>query len=283
VDALPRWAWQGGAVVPFGDAGVSLADRGLLFGESLYEVLPLTRGEVRFVDEHHERMQAAARELGLLGGAPRRDDWIAIGRALASAESIDEGFLYAQLTGGVAPRGHLPPATRTPTFFAFVGALRMPRAEEIERAVTLVSHEDIRWARCDLKTTMLLPSVLGKIEAEQRGADEIVFFAGDELREGGSSTVGIVEGDAVILVQPSPHVLPGVTQRVLLRIAPDLGLAVRLESIDRARLVRADEVFIASTTRTVLPARTLDAIPLRRGPIVADLAARIRRELALDA
>ncbi len=281
MDALPRWAWQGGKLIPFDEAGVSLADRGLLFGESLYEVLPVCGGEVRLVDEHHERMQAAARELGLLAGAPSRDDWFAIGRALARAEPIDEGFLYAQLTGGPAPRTHLPPGGRTPTFFAFVAPLTIPRAAQVERGVVLASHEDTRWARCDLKTTMLLPSVLAKIDAERRGADEVVFFAGDALREGGSSTVGIVEGDAIVIVEPSIRVLPGVTQRVLARVAPDVGLSLRLEPIDRARLLRADEVFIASTTRTVLPATRLDADPLRRGPRVPALAARLRAELGL--
>lgn len=269
-------------MIPFGDAGVSLADRGLLFGESLYEVLPVCGGEPRFVDEHHERMQAAARELDLHVGAPERDDWVAIGRALAEAEPVEEGFLYAQLTGGAAPRSHLPPATRTPGFFAFVAALRMPRAADVERGVTLCSHQDTRWARCDLKTTMLLPSVLARIEAERRGADEVVFFAGHELREGGSSTVGIIEGDAVVLVEPSAHVLPGVTQRVLARVAPEVGLRVQLERIDRERMLRADEVFIASTTRTVLPAHMLDAAPLRRGARVAELAGRLRGELGLE-
>jgi 4-amino-4-deoxychorismate lyase len=125
---------------------------------------------------------------------------------------------------------------------------------------------------------MLLPSVLARIDADRRGADEVVFFAADgSLREGGSSTVGIVEADSVILVEPSPRVLPGVTQRVLTRLAQ-----VRTEPIDRARLLAANEVFIASTTRTVLPATALDGTALRRGPHVARLAAALRRELGMS-
>ena len=282
MSSLPAWAWQHGAVIPFAEAGVSLADRGLLFGESLYEVLPICGGQPRFIDEHHERMQAAATQLGLQAGAPSRDAWAEIGGQLAAKEGVDEGILYAQLTGGVAPRSHLPPANREPGFFAFVAPLPLPRAADVERGVTLASHADTRWARCDLKTTMLLPSVLAKLDAERRGADEVVLFGpNDALREGGSSTVGIIDGDALILVEPSPHILPGVTQRVLARLAPTVDLQVREEPIDRTRLFATDEVFIASTTRTVLPATSLDDRPLRRGPRVARLAAALRAELGL--
>lgn len=272
----PRHAWQDGAVRPIEACGVSLLDRGLLFSESIYEVVPIVDGMPRLLADHVDRMRAGAEALGIAAGVPDPALWERIAAALVDADGVREGVLYAQVTGGRGVRVHVPAVRPTPTFFAFVQAHALPRSEARVRIATL---EDPRWARCDLKTTMLLPAILAKRDVAAGGADEVAFFSRDGgLAEGGSSSVFIVERGRMVSVPLSPAVLPGVTRKAIERLAPSLGIEVVHEPIERARMLAADEVAIASTTRLVMPVGHVDGIAVGRGPaaVTARIGAALR-------
>ena len=277
----PRLAWFRGAVRPLAECGVSLLDRGLLFGESIYEVLPVVAGRVRLVAQHMQRMRSGAAAIGI-EALPADDEVEALAAALCEGEGLDEGILYLQVTGGAGPaRAHVAPAT-DPTFFGFVQAVAMPRADALASPLSVSTAFDPRWARSELKTTMLLPSVLARRHAG--AADEVVFFDPDgRLTEGGASSVFIVEGGRVVMPPLTPRVLPSVTRALLDDLAPRASIAVHRETIDRARLVAADEIAVASTTKLVLPVGRVDgqAVAFRTDGVIATLAAQLRERYGL--
>lgn len=281
MSGLPRYAWQRGQLVPFADAGVSLADRGLLFGESVYEVLPITAGRTRWVGPHLARMREGAAALSL--AVPT---WLhpplAWPDALVAAEGLVDGLLYVQLTGGPAPRGHL--ARGAGDIFAYAMPHDFPDAARRARGVAVISRDELRWARCDLKTTMLLPSVLAKREARAAGADEVLWVdTHGNVVEGGSSNVAIVERGVLVTPPPGPWRLPGITLAIVEGLAAAAGLPWRFEPLPRARVRGADEVFITATSQLVMPVVAIDGAPVgsgSAGPIALRLGEALRESMA---
>jgi D-alanine transaminase len=194
-------------------------------------------------------------------------------------------MLYAQLTGGSAPRRHVPESPPPPTFFAYVTPFRFPRAPEVSRGIRAITCADLRWLRRDLKTTMLLPAVLAKREAARQGAQEALFFGPDgELNEGASSNVYVIEGRTLITPSQSPRLLPGTMRALVDAVASEAGWQVEPARIDMERLLAADEVFVTSTTQFVMPVVAIDGRDVgsgTAGPIASDLAARIRERYEL--
>ena len=281
---MPTMAWIGGRIQPFADSGVSLADRGLLFGESIYEVIPITAGRVRMLSEHVGRMQAGAAVLGIAHGVPPLPTWEARIAELVEGEEIGEGIVYAQVTGGSGPRAHVADPAPDPTFFAWVKAHAFPRADQVRRGIRVITAPDIRWARGELKTTMLLAAIMGKRQALPSGAQEVIFVADDRVREGGSTSVFIVEGGRVVGIPEGPVILPGLTARWLEVVASKISIAVSRESVTRARMLAADEVFVTATTQLAMPVVGIDGQPIGDGfggRVTSALAEAMRTELEL--
>lgn len=266
---FPRFAWQRGRVGPFADASVSLADRGLLFGESVYEVLPITAGRTRWIGAHFARMREGAASLSL-AVPPWLHPPVAWPDALVAAEGITDGLLYVQLTGGPAPRAHL--GAGAGDMFAYAMPHDFPDAARRARGIGVILRDELRWARCDLKTTMLLPSILGKRDARAGGADEVLWVdARGTVVEGGSSNLAIVEGGAIVTPPPGPWRLPGITLAIVEGLAGAMGLRWRFETITRERLRQADEVFVTATSQLVMPVVTIDGVAVGTGPIAKRL------------
>lgn len=281
----PTVAWLNGELVPFADAKLPVEDRGLQFGESLYEVIPVTAGKARALAEHAARMQRGAEEIHI-GRAPSYEEWLSVSQALLEKEGVTQGLLYGQLTGGVARRQHRVATRPEPNFVAYAWAFEFPSAAEVEAGIRVITIPDTRWAHCDLKTTMLLPAVLAKTEAAERNVDEAIFLAGTEVREGASSNVFLVEGGTVVGVQQSTRILPGITRLLMERACTATGTALRAERVELSRLLAADEVFVTSTSRLVMPILEIDGKAVadgKAGPVATKLAAQVRRDLELSA
>lgn len=281
----PRVAWIDGRIVPFARACVPLEDRGLQFGESLYEVVAVTAGRPRHLGQHGRRMTRAAELIGIAGGVPDEATWERIAAALLEADPLGEGLLIAQVTGGAAPRSHVPAKPPVPRFFAYLRRFRFPREADVDRGLAVITAPDDRWGRCDLKTTMLLPAVLGKRRAAESGAGEVIFVGPDGLvREGGASNVLVVEGRTLCSPKQTQHVLPGLTRPLIEDLAGRAGLTVTEGEVDVERLCGADEVMVVSTTLLVMPVVRVDGRDVgggRPGPVTRDLAVRLRHDLEL--
>lgn len=286
MSASPGWCWLNGKLVPWHEAVVPVEDRGLQLGESLYEVVPVTAGVARLLDAHAVRLARGAAELGLGAGVPDVGEWRRITGELISREEVPEGLLYLQLTGGTAPRDHLPASPPRPTLIAYLRHYRFPRDADVLRGLRAATVEDTRWQRCDLKTTMLLPAVLAKREAQSRGADEAILVAADgTVREGASTSLMAAVGGRLVSPQPSTHLLPGTMSALVAELAAELGLPMASDRLPRAALAEAAEILLSATSKLVLPVLELDGEPVgdgRAGPVARRLAAAIRRRFQLD-
>lgn len=278
-------AWQDGRIIDFAEAVVPIEDRGLMFGESVYEVIPVVGARVRLLEPHVARMRRGATALGIENAIPDDAGWQKLARSLIERESLEEGTLYAQATGGTARRAHVPKPRPQPTFFAYLKTYEFPHPDRVLAGFRVATMPDPRWARCDLKTTMLLPSVLAKSEAARLGADEVLLLDADgHVREGGSTNVFVVERGGLRTPVLSPHVLPGITRATLIGLATEAGFSTQETQIPLPRVLAADEVFVTSTSLLAMPVVSVDGQPIgtgQPGPIAIDLARRMRTHLGL--
>jgi D-alanine transaminase len=280
----PRFAFHRGQIVPFSEATVPLDDRGLQFGESLYEVIAVTAGEPRLLPEHVARMERGAPQIGI-SGVPPLAEWQRIVAELIHLEGLRDGLVYAQLTGGAAPRDHAPQGNPAPAFWAYVAPFTYPRAADVVRGSTAITLPNLRWSRTDLKTTMLLANVLAKKEAVARGAGEALLVGPTgEVYEGSSSNYFIVEGRSIVTPAQSSSLLPGTMRALVQEAAREAGLVELNEPIRIERLRSAAEVFVTSTARLVMPVVALDGRSIgtgEGGAVARDLAARLRARFSL--
>jgi D-alanine transaminase len=277
----PSWAWFAGRLVPFQEARVPIEDRGLQFGESLYEVVALVSGRPFRLASHVERMLRAADELGFEKGVPVLAEWEQIIAQLHGREPHTAALCYAQVTGGGAPRAFLPDSPQHPLFFAYVRSCRFPTPADVARGIGAITVPDARWHRCDLKTSMLLASVMAKREAARRGAEEAVFVGKDGyISDGASSTVFAVKRRTVLTSPPTRRTLHGTSGEVVREIARELGVPFSQHYLTLSDLKGADEVFVASTLSLLMPVVRLDSTLVGDGvpgPLSLQLAYHFQR------
>jgi D-alanine transaminase len=231
-------------------------------------------------------MQRGAKELGLEGGVPSLSEWEGICSELIRVEGLSDGLLYAQVTGGAAPREFVPAAEPERTFFAYLSPFTFPTDAQVVRGIRAISVRDLRWSRRDLKTTMLLAAVLAKREALRSGAnDAILVGPSEEVYEAASSNVFSLEGRTLLTPAQTANLLPGTMRSVVADVAREAGLDARGEPLTLERLRKADEVLVTSTSQLVMPVVELDGEKVGAGvagPVARDLAARLRVRFGLS-
>lgn len=251
---------------------ISPDDRGYFFGDGVYEVFRIYNGGIFEKEAHYKRLVRSAGEVKIpLPFSIEKIDGLL--EDLLAAEQIQEGIIYLQITRGIAPRNHgFPPAGTTPVLTAYCKEVKRPLGQ-LQEGLRAVTVPDIRWLRCDIKTLNLLPNILAKQEAVDRGADEAILHRNGTVTECSSSNIMIVK-DGVIFTHPATNlILHGVTRGVVLRLAARNGLEVREEPFDLDTLYAADEVFITGTTAEVTPIVEIDGKPAGNvsGPVTRTL------------
>lgn len=231
-----------GGILPLEEARIDPLDRGFLFGDGVYEVVKVREGRPLFLAEHLRRLDES------LGTARISCPWdpAEIIERLLEEDPFQGGSLYLQVTRGAGPRSHFPANEMEPTVFAYGkehAHLPLPGP-----GLEVVTVPDWRWGRCDLKTTSLMATVLGKIEARDAGADEVVFVAEDgEVREGGSTSLLVRRSDAWEAHPLDRSVLPGVTRAVLWELASELEMPLRERPPRIEERSRWQEVLLCGT------------------------------------
>ena len=260
-------------------AVVPVDDRGFLFGDGVYEVVRVVNGQLFEADRHWRRLERSLDGLqirqpaGLDGAALD-----AIAQRLLEENGLGDAnaLVYVQITRGAAVRTHhFPPEGTRPTVFVSAGPFSPPDAVRT-RGASVITCADIRWARCDLKTVNLLPNTLAKQRAVAAGADEAVFVRDGVVTEGASSNLFGVFGGELRTYPATNYILPGITRDVVLELATELGIPVRLAPIFVDELPRADELFLTNTTSDVMPIVRVDGQPAgggRPGPVTGRLSA----------
>ncbi len=255
-----------GHYVNIADAKVSILDRGLLFGEAIYEVVRVHKGRLFRLDEHYRRMCCGLKAIRIRPPFTPRG-YARIFEELTARNGVRCGYIYMQVTRGAAPeRDHRLPQTPSPTVFAWARQTPMPGWVRFPNGVATVSVPDPRWQRCDIKTTMLLANTLAKQHAADAGAFEAIFVAEDGTVREGSSTSVFAVLNGVLRTHPANHrILPSITRTLVLEAAREAGIGHREEAFSYEEMLDAAEVFLASTTCDVCPIATIDGHKIGKG------------------
>jgi len=258
-----------GAFLPLEEARIPVLDRGFIFGDGVYEVIPVYDRQPFRLRHHLDRLQHSLDGIRLANPLAPAEWETLIGRIVAEAEWLDQG-VYLQVTRGPAPRDHAFPKTVRPTVFVMATALKPPSAELVSGGVAAITAADNRWLNCDLKTTSLLANVLLRQLAVDAGCAETLLIRDGFLSEGATSNIFMVK-DGVVLAPPKSNLmLPGITYDVVLELAAAEGLPHAVRPIAEAELRAADEVWLTSSTKEITAVVTLDGQAVgsgRPGPV----------------
>ena len=263
------------------DAKVSVLDRGFIFGDGVYEVVPAYSGKLFRFDEHMARLGRSLAKLRIPNPL-KAEQWLERARRLATAlmaqGNAADQLVYIQVTRGVALRDHVMPPDIEPTVFMMASAMKPPSAEARHHGVACVTARDFRWERGDIKSISLLGNVLARQISADHGALETVMFRNGFLTEASGSNVWVVHEGAVLGPPKSEHVLEGIRYELIRELCDECGIAFNLRPIPEADVLSADELMLSSATKEVLPVTTLDgeavghgALRGKPGPVYARL------------
>jgi D-alanine transaminase len=250
-----------GEYTPISQAKVSVLDRGFVFGDGIYEVVPVYGRRLFRFDEHMARMNRSLSKLRI-PNPHNRDEWLARSRrlvaAVGDATGSDDLLVYFQVTRGVAPRDHVMPPGLTPTVFMMVNPMKPATAEQRHQGVACVTARDFRWERGDIKSISLLGNVLARQISADHGALETIMFRDGWLTEAAASNVWIAHEGALLGPPKSEHVLEGIRVELLRELCEECGIAYNLRPISEADVLAADEVMLSSATKEILPVTRID-------------------------
>ena len=250
--------WLNGAFLPLAEARISPLDRGFLFADAVYEVLPVYAGRPFLFVEHIARLERSLGEIRM-HSPMTRDAWARLLLELVERNGGGEMSLYVQISRGAEEgRNHALNASLTPTVFLMATPLAPLEQAVRTDGVAAITVPDERWGRCDIKSTSLLANVLAKSAAADVGATEAILLAAGMLREGSSSSVLVVRGGRIHAPPYGPELLPGTTRDLTLRLATTIGIEALIAPVSETELRSADEILISFATRGVLPVTRLD-------------------------
>jgi D-alanine transaminase len=271
-----------GSFLPRAEARVSVEDRGFVFGDGVYEVLRAINGRLFATRFHNQRLERSLDGIRIaLSGDDSPARFVDIGRQLLKENKLlsGEATVYMQVTRGATTRAHnFPPPGTAPTVYISVARFT-PYSEFAETGASAITHPDVRWGRCDLKTLNLLPNVLASQTAKERGAFEAMLIRDGVVTEGTRTNFfGVVNGS--LRTHPSDnHILPGITRAVLRDLARELRVELDETPIKESEIAKVRELFITGTTTDVMPIVKLDDKPVGTGK-PGELTRKLQRVLA---
>jgi len=250
---------------------IGVEDRGFQFGDAIYEIFKFLGKRPIFLHEQYRRMENGLREIEI------RVPWdeaqfTKVVRELLARTAFDDGIVYIQITRGESERKHFYPDDLTPTVVAYSRAFAFfPDAAKKAKGITLITADDLRWKRCNVKSVNLLANAIAKKKAQRAGTDEALLLDDGLVREAASSSFFGVRGGVVITHPLDEHILPGVVRDRVVSLALANRMRVDERTLREAELFDLDEAFITSTTMGVLPVASIDGRTMRRGDITTTL------------
>lgn len=264
-----------GALTPLSEAKIPVLDRGFIFGDGIYEVIPIYGGKMFRSEQHLARLFRSLRAIDI-PNPHKREEWLELIARVIAADPTPDQMVYIQVTRGVAPRKHAFPQDAQPTVFIMTNPLVLPSPAARERGVACVSMEDLRWLRCEIKSTSLLGNVLAAQNAAQHDAVETIQFRDGFLTEASSSNVWVVK-DGQLMAPPKDNlILEGIRYGLIEEMCAAHGIPLAARRIARDEVFAADEVLLSSATKEVLPVVSIDGKPIgdgRPGPVYRQLYA----------
>ncbi len=253
-----------GEFLPLAQAKIPVLDRGFIFGDGVYEVVPVFHRQPFRMKEHLQRLEnslAATR----IRNPKTLSEWVLLFQEMIDHADFDQQAVYLQITRGVAPRDHAFPKNTEPTVFMMAVPLKSPTQEEIAHGVACVSSEDFRWHRCNIKSISLLGNVLLRQISAEADATETILFRDGYLTEGSSANVLAVKNGAILAPPEDQYILPGVSLDAVLGFAAALDIPVEQRPITRTEVECADELWLTSSGKEVLAVTLLDGKPVGHG------------------
>ena len=255
-----------GQMQPLSQAKISVLDRGFIFGDGVYEVIPVYGRRLFRFDEHMARLSRSLDKLRIKN-PHSRDEWLRQARMLVAELPADNQLVYIQVTRGVALRDHVMPEGIPPTVFIMSNLMKPPAVEQRHHGVACTTARDFRWERGDIKSVSLLGNVLARQMSADHGAAETIMFRDGWLTEGSGSNVWVVHEGAVLGAPRSEHVLEGIRYELLRELCEEEGIAYNLRPISEDDVRTADELMISSASKEVLPVTKLDNQPVGHGAL----------------
>lgn len=253
-----------GEFLPPERATVSAFDRGFIFGDGIYEVIPVFGGRLFRLPHHMARLERSLAEVRLPNPLSVGEWEKIVARLIADHGAVDQS-VYLQITRGPAPRDHAFPANVVPTVFAYAQPLKYPPADVMAQGVAAVTASDIRWLRCDIKAIALLANAMLRSDALARSAVEAVLLRDGLMMEGAASNIFVVKDGVVITPPNGPFILPGITRDLVLELARANGIPAREEPVPETLLYSADEIWLTSSLREVTAITRLNDRPVGTG------------------
>lgn len=258
-----------GEYLPAKEAKVSVLDRGFLFGDGIYEVIPVYGGRLFRLEAHLLRLDQSLAGIRLANPLTHRR-WEAILEELVKRNGGGDMALYLQVTRGVAPREHAFPPHAVPTVFAMAQPFSPQADAALQAGVKAITVEDIRWKHCHIKAITLLPNVLLHQQAADSGAAEAILVREGEVTEGTASNVFMVTRGHVVTPAKGQLLLPGITRDLVVELCTEAGIPCSESKVTLSALRRADEVWLTSSNKEIVPVTHVDGLPVgtgRPGPV----------------
>jgi len=262
-------AYLNNEFLPLEDARISPMDRGFLFADGVYEVVPFFHGHGFTLEGHIQRLQRSLKEIHLEVDW-KVEDWQKMIEELAHRNGGGNQSIYLQVTRGIAmARSHNFPDSVTPTIFAMSTPVDSPLAEDVTQAkgIKAVTLPDIRWKRCDIKSISLLPNILMKQQAKELGAKEAILIRDGQITECAAANVFIVKDGVIKTPGKSEHILGGITRDLVIHLANSNALNCQECALALDDLLGADEIWVCSATQEVVPVITLDGKAVGDGQV----------------
>ena len=258
-----------GEFLPLAEAKISVLDRGFLFGDGVYEVIPVYQGKAFRVREHIQRLERslAATQISLV---QQEQDWIALFEAVIARnrQETSDLSLYIQVTRGVsAKRDHAFPADAKPTLFMMATPVVYGADLGSVKSIRAITLPDNRWTRCYIKSICLLPNVLLKQTASQQGVEDAILIREGYLTESSSANVFIVKNGVVYTPPKTDYILGGITRDLIVELGEQGSFDCREQEISEQELLQADEVWVTSSTREIIPVTELNGKSVGNGKI----------------
>ncbi|HEO8420072.1 MAG: D-amino-acid transaminase [Niallia sp.] len=255
-----------GEFIPREEAKVDIEDRGYQFGDGIYEVIRVYNGKMFMAKEHLERLSASSEKIGI-AISYSISELTSLLEELIAKNSLSTGILYMQFTRGISPRNHgFPKEDVTPTFVAYTKIMKRP-TDNLENGVSVITVEDIRWSRCDIKSLNLLGNVMAKQKAAEAGCYESIQYRELSVTEGSSSNIWIVNGEKIQTHEANQFILNGITRQKIIQLCKENGIEVEEKEFSIEDLIDADEVFLSSTTSEVTPITSVNNVPVKEGKV----------------
>lgn len=265
LNSTPNIVYLNGKYLPVEEASVSVMDRGFLFGDAIYEVIPVFANKLLRIDEHLSRLQSSLQRISC-ENPYSEDEWLGIFSNLLENNEGDDRAVYLQISRGVYSKRDLAANIKSsPTVFAMVLQVTPPDIEVMSAGISVITVDDFRWNACDIKTTSLIANVMLKQQAADANVEDAILIKNGVVTEGTSSNVFIVKDGVIITPPTSRQLLSGITRDLVIEIAKNNTMLVEEREIRETELYGADEIWMTSSTREIAPVINLNGDAVSSG------------------